>query len=145
MPSSKTVEALSLSQELQPDFIAPITPISSRLPLESCSPPPCASYDVHSDEDIFASPVSDEQVNPSALNALFDGPEPADLSWSMVTPSANQSNTSWSNLNTEERKVLLPSDGSSLMVSKIIVCFHHCPQICSMLLFTQFFVFSFSV
>ncbi|XP_034254307.1 LOW QUALITY PROTEIN: breast cancer type 2 susceptibility protein homolog [Thrips palmi] len=108
VPPCTPVESLLLSQDFQSDFVAPKTPVPVCIPFKSISP----FNDAQSDDDIFASPTCDEQgINPSALNALFNGPEHSDLSWSMVTPSANQaSNTSWSNLNTEERKVLLPSD-----------------------------------
>lgn len=118
LPSS-FLEGLTLSQEFQSNFIVPKTPV--RVRVEANTPEPCTS-DAQSDEDMFASPAGDEQLNPSALTALLDRPEPAELSWSMITPSADQAcNVSWSNLNTEERKVLLPSDGgSSLVVSKKI-------------------------
>lgn len=116
LPSTQG-ECVSLSQQFQSEISALKTPVFPRLHFKRNSPDSCSFNRVESEDDMFASPTCDEKVNPSALNALFDRPEQSDLSWSMVTPSANQtSNTSWSNLNTEERMIFLPSDGSSLLV-----------------------------
>lgn len=104
-----------MSQRLESDFVAPKTPV--RMTAHQKYP---SSSD--EDEDIFAAvpcTALSEQAMPSALNTLLDGQECVDVSWtsSMATPLTG--NVTWSNLNTEERKVLLPSDDCGLAVSHI--------------------------
>ncbi|XP_052122217.1 breast cancer type 2 susceptibility protein homolog isoform X1 [Frankliniella occidentalis] len=78
-----------------------------------------SSHRSDSEEDIFVSLPStaySQQVIPSAINDLINCPQPADVSWtsSMATPLA--SNVTYSNLNTEERNVLLPSEDCGVPV-----------------------------
>ena len=108
-------DSILLSQQLQPGFVAPKTPT----PLARATTQKSASKsDPDSDDDIFASAscttICDQEIQ-SGICALLNGP--GDVSWtsSMATPQTG--NVTCTDLNTEERKVLLPSDDCGLAVS----------------------------